>query len=96
MAQGRPEEAIEHFKHAIRLDPQLASAHNDLGTLYAEQGKLDLAIAAFKAARRIAPTSVPTLYNLALAYGAQGDRKGMIDVLRETIRLDQAIRMAAR
>ena len=37
---GRVPEAIVHFQAALRLTPDYAVAHNDLGIAYAEAGRM--------------------------------------------------------
>ncbi len=38
--QGRWLESIGHYEHALRLDPTLAEAHNNLGIDYLQTGRL--------------------------------------------------------
>jgi Flp pilus assembly protein TadD len=40
---------------AIRLDPGLADAHNNLGSVFSRQGQLDLAERAFRTALALNP-----------------------------------------
>ncbi len=39
LAKGLFEEAIREFKNAIEANPRYAEAHNDLGWVYARQGR---------------------------------------------------------
>ena len=48
--------AIEEYKKAIELDPKNALYHNDLGFIYKNQGKNDLAIAECKKAIKLNPS----------------------------------------
>src|SRR5262249_16612554 len=41
MEMGRPEEALPHFEAAVRLLPQLAAAHYNLGTALHLENRLD-------------------------------------------------------
>ena len=51
---------------------ETAEAHYNLGLAYHYQGKLDEAVAAYKAAIRIDPNYALTHYNLGVAYSEQG------------------------
>ncbi|MEK6197267.1 MAG: tetratricopeptide repeat protein [Desulfobacterales bacterium] len=42
--QGRLDEAVEHFKQTIGIDPQFAEAYNNLGNSYIKLGKSKEAI----------------------------------------------------
>jgi tetratricopeptide (TPR) repeat protein len=67
----RYDEAINEFGRAARLDPT-GSAHYDLGSLFLELDRTEEAIAAFRAALRLAPRSVEAHNNLGIALGIQG------------------------
>jgi DNA-binding winged helix-turn-helix (wHTH) protein/tetratricopeptide (TPR) repeat protein len=41
--EGKPDDAISFFKHAVELDPQFAIAFADLGAAYSNSGQRDLA-----------------------------------------------------
>lgn len=45
---GRKDEAIEHYKAAIRLNPRRSVFYGNLGAIYLEQGKPELAIPEFR------------------------------------------------
>ena len=52
---GSLEEAAEHLATAIKLNPSMAPAHNNLGMILADLGHLDEAVAHFKRALEIDP-----------------------------------------
>ena len=62
----KPEQAVFHFENALRLNPGLGSAHNDLGALFANQGELDRAAIHFQRALEIDPENELTKRNLEL------------------------------
>ena len=70
--QGKLKAAIEAFKMAISIDPNLAEAHVNLGNGYAMQGELDDALIAFKEAVRINPNLVEVYSHLGHIYSMQG------------------------
>ena len=53
--QSRFDEAIREFQAALRLKPDYADAHDNLGLAYQQQGRLDEAIREFQAALRLKP-----------------------------------------
>jgi tetratricopeptide (TPR) repeat protein len=65
LLQRRPEAAAAHFREAIRLDPQLAKAHYNLGLALAALQRVDDAIAAYEQALAVHPDFVPAHFNLA-------------------------------
>jgi Tfp pilus assembly protein PilF len=50
---GHTEEAIDHFKQALRIDPQLPSVHNNLGNAYQSQKLYPQAIEQYQIALNI-------------------------------------------
>ena len=61
------------LEKAIRLDPNLAAAHLELGILLAAQKELSQAIAAFQEAIRIDPNLEEAHYRLSQAFARTGD-----------------------
>ena len=51
--QGRPDQAIAHFRKALTLNRDTAVWHNNLGVLLVRKGQLDEAMSHFEAALRI-------------------------------------------
>ncbi|MBI2347931.1 MAG: tetratricopeptide repeat protein, partial [Deltaproteobacteria bacterium] len=52
-AQGQLGEAVEHFRDALRIQPEFADAHESLGRALAQQGKRDEAVKHYQEALRI-------------------------------------------
>jgi len=86
-AQGRLDEAISHFREAIRLDESYKKAHYNLGRALAIQGKLDEAISHYRKAIRLDPDFSAAHNNLGIALAAQGKLDEAISQYREAIRL---------
>ncbi len=59
------EAAIGHWSEALRLRPDNADAHNNMGIARAQQGRLDEAISHFKKALQINPDDNRIRENLA-------------------------------
>ena len=53
--QGKLEEAIASYRQALRLKPDYAEAHNNLGIVSEGQGKLEEAIASYRRRLRLKP-----------------------------------------
>jgi Flp pilus assembly protein TadD len=68
--QGRLNEAMIHFREALRLSPNYAEAHNNLGSALAQQGKLELAIPHFYTSLKILPDFAEAHNNLAQQLGS--------------------------
>jgi tetratricopeptide (TPR) repeat protein len=71
MGQGRPQEAIGHYEQAVRIKPDSAEAHNNLGNALLQAGKVQEAIQQYEQALRIKPDLVQAQINLARARAAQ-------------------------
>jgi tetratricopeptide (TPR) repeat protein len=71
--EGRVGAAEKLFRSVIRFEPDFARAHLGLGSIIAQQGKLDEAIAHFYTAARLEPQNPTAYYNLSLAYRFKGD-----------------------
>jgi tetratricopeptide (TPR) repeat protein len=67
---------------ALKLDPQLCGAHNDLGAALCGRDRLDEAVLHFRAALRINPRNSLTHYNLAMTLDRQGQAEKAVAVLR--------------
>ncbi len=63
-AEGRVEEAIEHYREAIRIHPRFAEAHNNLAHALLAQGRLEEACMRLEAAVRIDGDFAVAHYNL--------------------------------
>ena len=62
------ERAVKYFKDALDLAPNFYEAHNQLGILYREMGKLDDAEREFLRAHELNATNVDPLLNLTALY----------------------------
>jgi len=62
---------MEHYAKAVKLDPNLAQAHNNLGVIYLQKGRPADGAAQLREALRLNPQDRETEYNLARALGQQ-------------------------
>ena len=59
------------YSAALRLDPNLAAAHNNLAVLQLQKGQIDLGAAELRLALKLRPDDPETQYNLAMALNQQ-------------------------
>lgn len=71
--QGKTQEAIRAYLHALQLKPEDPQIHNKLGDAYYYSGRLREAIESYTEAARLRPDWAETFYNLAIAYSESGN-----------------------
>jgi tetratricopeptide (TPR) repeat protein len=74
-AQGRLDEAIEHFQKALKIHPNNPECHNNFGVALRRKGRVDEAIVHFQKALEIRPDYPECHNNLGVALR----RKGQVD-----------------
>ena len=67
MRKGRPADAAASYAAALRIDPELAPAHYNLGNVQLAEGRFEEAIAHFDEALRIDPDFEYARTNLRVA-----------------------------
>jgi tetratricopeptide (TPR) repeat protein len=77
------------FKKAIEAEPQLAEAHNDLGTLYFEKKRFDEALACFGTAIDADSVNKIYLYNYARTAFELGKYDETIDFCQKALKIDE-------
>jgi tetratricopeptide (TPR) repeat protein len=65
--------AVGQFREAVKLRPDLAEAHNNLGLALMGEGKLKEAQSEFRLALQLEPRYAVAHYNLGLALKKQGE-----------------------
>jgi protein O-mannosyl-transferase len=86
--KGQVDEAISHFEEFVRLKPDLANSHYNLGVALFRKGRIDEAIRQLQEAIRLDPGSADAHYNLGVAFYQQGRAGEAIRQFQETVRLD--------
>ena len=66
------EKASQHYSKALCINPEFAEAHNGLGVVPANQGRINEAIIQFSEALRNDPINVNAQINLKNALSGQG------------------------
>ncbi len=72
--------AIQNFKKAVEVDPDLASAYNGLCSAYEKAGDLDAAIDSWEKAVELKPDFSLPLFNLGLHNLARGRRSKALEI----------------
>ena len=85
--QRRYEEAIRHFREALRMRPDDVKAHNNLGNAFAEQGRYRDAIRHYSEALRLDPDEREAHENLGVLLLKQGKYKEAINHFSEAARI---------
>ena len=84
---GQTDEAIAHYRQALRLKPDFGEAHNNLGLALIGLGQYDEAVAHCRKALETGPNSADTHNNLGLALAGQGEMDEAISHYRKAIAL---------
>jgi len=87
---GDLREAVDELDAAVRLAPTDASNYFVRGLLALQWGTPRQAIGYFRKALRFNPNSTQTIYQMALAYGALGDRSGYESALKRLLRIEDS------
>lgn len=72
LRQNKNDEALKAFEAAVRIDPKLPAAYNNIGRIYADRENSEKAIYYFKRAIGIEPLYEPALSNLGLVLYSTG------------------------
>src|SRR5215469_9165494 len=84
---GKHEEAATELEAAVRRDPELSSAEDQLGLEYVYLGRWKEAETAFRRAIDLEPASWMPHYNLALTLYGAGDGHGAEESMRRALQL---------
>jgi protein O-mannosyl-transferase len=87
--RGRPDEAIAHYREALRIRPNYPEARNNLGRTLADKGLWDEAIAQYREAISEDPGFGRIHYNLGSALLHVGHLDEAISTLERSVRLEQ-------
>ena len=85
--KGRYEEAIEHFKEAIRIKPSSAEVYNNLAGALGKAGRAEEEIECYRKALALKGDFVVGHYNLAAALSRQGKRDEAVAEYRKALEL---------
>jgi len=88
MLSGRLQEAMGHYKQALRINPDSAMAHNDLGAALMREGRLQEAISHYEQALRLRPDYPEVHENLGNALLRAGKVQEAISHYEQALRLE--------
>ena len=86
--EGEIGQALGHWLDAVKLDPNDAAAHNNLGGALYNKGEFDAAMEHLNAALRIDPDDAITHYNFGVAMQAKGELDAAIEHYNAALRID--------
>ena len=83
----RHADAIESFERVVRLDARDATAHYNLGFVYAEAGEPRKAIERFRSAVELKPGLDRGWYGMGLAHASLGEHRDAMEAFERAARL---------
>src|SRR5437868_1325584 len=86
--QGNLDAAIEAYRAALQIDPNLSETHNNLGVVLESRGQRDKAIECFRMAVKISPQYADAHNNLGAALQRQGNVSEALSEIRQSIELN--------
>jgi Flp pilus assembly protein TadD len=87
LANGQLEAAAERFRRALELDPNHATAHNNLANLLVQSGAPAEAMAHYRRAIELVPENVQAMSNLAMTLELMGNAEEAVRTLRRAVSL---------
>ena len=84
---GKIQEAIGHYKRALRIQPDMPETHSNLGVALVRLGRVQEAITHYEHALRIQPDMAEVHYNLGLALAQIGKVQEAIGHYEQALRL---------
>jgi tetratricopeptide (TPR) repeat protein len=85
---GRVQDAVEHFRLAMKYDPNCLPAHFNLAVALQDQGRLDEAVGEYRKYLQIKPDDPNALNALGTALGQQGKLDEAVKYLTQALRID--------
>lgn len=87
LGQRRTSEALQHFERGVRLDPNYAEGHNNLGVLLGAQGLTEEAMAHYERAAALRPDYADAWLNWGVALSASGRLDAAVEKLNRALTL---------
>ncbi len=95
---GRLDEAIDHLKAGVRIDPLAYRLHFHLGLLYGKKGQVYDAVSELETAVEINSRHFPAVKNLAILYQKAGFRNKAVEMWQRSLSLapDEETKLSIR
>src|SRR5437667_2483815 len=85
--QGKPAEAIEHYRQALNIKPDYGAAHYNWGVVLGQQGKPAEAIEHYRLALQLNANSADAHNNWGVVLGQQGRLADAVEHFQQALRL---------
>src|SRR5438445_581387 len=85
--QGKPAEAIEHYRQALNINPDYGAAHYNCGVILGKQGKPAEAIEHYRLAVQMRANSADAHNNWGVVLGQQGRLADAVEHFQQALRL---------
>src|SRR2546426_686408 len=85
--QGKPAEAIEHYRQALNIKPDHGAAHYNWGVVLGQQGKRAEAIEHYRLAVQMRANSADAHNNWGVVLGQQGRLADAVEHFQQALRL---------
>lgn len=86
-AQGQISDAILSYQRALKINPNYAEAHNNLGIAHKSLGRVEEAISAYRQAIKIKPDFAKAFNNLGNALSEMGQQESAVECYRRAIEI---------
>jgi DNA-binding response OmpR family regulator len=95
---GRLDEAVEHLRHGVAIDPLAFRLRFQLGLLYGRKGQVFDAVSELETAVSVNPQHFPAVKNLAILYQKAGFRNKAVETWERALALapDDTTRVSIR
>ena len=90
--QGRPDDAIAIYRKVLKIKPDYAEAHGNMGIAYKTLGKFEAAMVSYQDAIRLKPDYAEAHSNLAAALQAQGKLEDAVTSYARALEIESGIR----
>jgi tetratricopeptide (TPR) repeat protein len=88
LENGKRDYALEKLLSAIDADPEYGPAHNNLGLLQFDDGKLYQSVLSFERAMELMPSDPAVYYNLGLALEKAGRKSQALELYSQAVEID--------
>jgi tetratricopeptide (TPR) repeat protein len=92
---GQTDEAVQHLKEALKINPTFVKAHVRYANVLLDQGETNAAIAHLQTAVQIKPDDALAYNNLGSVFLRQGDEKQAITYYEKALELQPDLALAA-